>query len=84
MQWRLIFKITIMKKKLLVRFSLIGVTLGLLIGLTGGGIFLVSEILYGDYPEIAYILGQSGLVIGLIVIMTNTIVMLVKSYEDEW
>lgn len=73
-----------MKKKLLVRFSLIGVTLGLLIGLTGGGIFLVSEILYGDYPEIAYILGQSGLVIGLIVIMTNTIVMLVKSYEDEW
>jgi len=78
------YKNIIMKKKLLVRFTLIGLSLGLLIGLTGGGIYLVSEILYKDYPYIAYVLGQSGLVIGMVVAITNVICLLVKSYREDW
>jgi hypothetical protein len=74
----------IMKKKLLVRFTLIGLSLGLIIGLIGGITFLVSEILYGDYPDIAYVLGQSGLVICIVVAITNLSVQLVKSYKEYW
>jgi len=71
-------------KKLSIRVELILLTIGFLVSLVGGGIFLVSEILYGQYPNIAYTLGISGLGIIIMVSICRLIFSLIDYYKNYW